>query len=671
MSVAAMKRVMICALKKDRKKILETLQRRGVMEITGGMEDEVFHHQDTGNAQSLFTKNSELAGQALKILDKHAPESKSLLSSFEGRIPMSVEEYNAKIPSRDRIVDECLSIVSLEKEYSDKKTEIPKKETELFSLSPWLSFDLPVDYPGTKTTAAFIGTLPGAQTKETIETAIAESAPDVPAEIEIISTMPEQTCLFLLCPRENEEAVKDALRRMNFAKPPIDSGNPQKEKERLEKEIALLSNDVAYLEKAIAAKAPEREDIRFIRDYFSMRAEKYGILESLLQSDSVFILNGYVPAEEVPALKEELTRKFDLVFEDSDPEEGEDVPILLKNNAFSAPVESVVESYSEPGLKERDPSTLVAVFYYILFGIMLGDAGYGLIMMGFCGYALKKYKNMEPGMRRMMQMLFYCGISTTVMGVLFGSFFGDAVSVIASTFFGRDDIAFRPLWFEPLHQPMKMMVISFVIGIVHLFVGLGAKLYANIKDGHLMDGIYDVVSWYCLVGGAILLLLTSDTMTGMLGLSFTLPGAFSVIAKALMIIGAVLIVAMSGRESRNVAKRTAKGLYNLYGATSYLSDILSYTRLLALGLAATVISSVFNLMAGMVAKGRGVIGVILFIVIFLIGHLMNFAINALGAYVHTNRLTYVEFFGKFYEGGGRKFRPFSVNTQYFKVKEDN
>ena len=671
MSVAAMKRVMICALKKDRKKILETLQRRGVMEITGGMEDEVFHHQDTGNAQSLFTKNSELAGQALKILDKHAPESKSLLSSFEGRIPMSVEEYNAKIPSRDRIVDECLSIVSLEKEYSDKKTEIPKKETELFSLSPWLSFDLPVDYPGTKTTAAFIGTLPGAQTKETIETAIAESAPDVPAEIEIISTMPEQTCLFLLCPRENEEAVKDALRRMNFAKPPIDSGNPQKEKERLEKEIALLSNDVAYLEKAIAAKAPEREDIRFIRDYFSMRAEKYGILESLLQSDSVFILNGYVPAEEVPALKEELTRKFDRVFEDSDPEEGEDVPILLKNNAFSAPVESVVESYSEPGLKERDPSTLVAVFYYILFGIMLGDAGYGLIMMGFCGYALKKYKNMEPGMRRMMQMLFYCGISTTVMGVLFGSFFGDAVSVIASTFFGRDDIAFRPLWFEPLHQPMKMMVISFVIGIVHLFVGLGAKLYANIKDGHLLDGIYDVVSWYCLVGGAILLLLTSDTMTGMLGLSFTLPGAFSVIAKALMIIGAVLIVAMSGRESRNVAKRTAKGLYNLYGATSYLSDILSYTRLLALGLAATVISSVFNLMAGMVAKGRGVIGVILFIVIFLIGHLMNFAINALGAYVHTNRLTYVEFFGKFYEGGGRKFRPFSVNTQYFKVKEDN
>ncbi len=671
MSVAAMKRVMICALKKDRKKILETLQRRGVMEITGGMEDEVFHHQDTGNAQSLFTKNSELAGQALKILDKHAPESKSLLSSFEGRIPMSVEEYNAKIPSRDRIVDECLSIVSLEKEYSDKKTEIPKKETELFSLSPWLSFDLPVDYPGTKTTAAFIGTLPGAQTKETIETAIAESAPDVPAEIEIISTMPEQTCLFLLCPRENEEAVKDALRRMNFAKPPIDSGNPQKEKERLEKEIALLSNDVAYLEKAIAAKAPEREDIRFIRDYFSMRAEKYGILESLLQSDSVFILNGYVPAEEVPALKEELTREFDLVFEDSDPEEGEDVPILLKNNAFSAPVESVVESYSEPGLKERDPSTLVAVFYYILFGIMLGDAGYGLIMMGFCGYALKKYKNMEPGMRRMMQMLFYCGISTTVMGVLFGSFFGDAVNVIASTFFGRDDIAFRPLWFEPLHQPMKMMVISFVIGIVHLFVGLGAKLYANIKDGHLLDGIYDVVSWYCLVGGAILLLLTSDTMTGMLGLSFTLPGAFSVIAKALMIIGAVLIVAMSGRESRNVAKRTAKGLYNLYGATSYLSDILSYTRLLALGLAATVISSVFNLMAGMVAKGRGVIGVILFIVIFLIGHLMNFAINAMGAYVHNNRLTYVEFFGKFYEGGGRKFRPFSVNTQYFKVKEDN
>ncbi len=671
MSVVAMKRVMIVALKKDRKKILETLQRRGVMEITGGMEDEIFRHQDTGNARSIFTKNSELADQALKILDKHAPESKGILSSFEGRVPISVEEYNQRISSRDRIVDECRSIVGLEKEYSDKKAEIPKRETELFSLSPWLSFDLPINYPGTKTTSAFIGTLPGEQSEEMIRAAVSETAGDCPAQIEIISTMQEQTCVFLLCKKENEEAVKEALRRMNFAKPPIESGVPSREKERLEKEIALLNNDVAYLEKAIAAKGPEREDIRFARDYFSMRAEKYEILESLLQSDSVFILNGYVPEEEVPALKEELTGKFDLVFEVSDPEEGEDVPVLLKNNAFAAPVESVVESYSEPGVRERDPSTLVAVFYYILFGIMLGDAGYGLIMMGFCGFALKKYPNMEPGMRRMMQMLFYCGISTTIMGVLFGSFFGDAVSVIASTFFGRDDIAFKPLWFEPLHQPMKMMVISFVIGIVHLFVGLGAKLYADIKDGHTLDGIYDVVSWYCLVGGAVLLLLTSETMTGMLGLSFTLPGAFSVIAKILMIAGAVLIVAMSGRESKNVAKRTAKGLYNLYGATSYLSDILSYTRLLALGLAATVISSVFNLMAGMVAKGRGVVGVILFIIIFLIGHLMNFAINALGAYVHTNRLTYVEFFGKFYEGGGRKFKPFSVNTQYFKVKEDN
>ena len=268
-----------------------------------------------------------------------------------------------------------------------------------------------------------------------------------------------------------------------------------------------------------------------------------------------------------------------------------------------------------------------------------------------------------------LKLFLYCGISTTFWGFMFGSFFGDAVNVIATTFFDRPDIRLAPLWFEPINFPMKMLVFSFAFGIVHLFTGLGVKLYVSVKSGHLADGIYDAVFWYLLVGGAVVYMLTMSMFTEMLGLGFTLPAPVGTISAAAALIGVVGIVFTSGRESKNWGKRLLKGLYGAYGVTSYLSDILSYSRLLALGLATSVISTVFNQLGSML--GNSIPGIILFFLVFLIGHALNLAINALGAYVHTNRLQFVEFFGKFYEGGGRKFNPFAIHTKYYKVKEDN
>ena len=189
-----------------------------------------------------------------------------------------------------------------------------------------------------------------------------------------------------------------------------------------------------------------------------------------------------------------------------------------------------------------------------------------------------------------------------------------------------------------------------------------------VKDGKILDGIYDVIFWYLLVGGAVVYLLTMPMFTQMLGLSFTISAEAGKVSGVIAIAAAIGIILTSGRESKSWFKRILKGLYGVYGVTSYLSDILSYSRLLALGLATSVISSVFNKMGSML--GDGVFGVIVFILVFVVGHSLNLAINALGAYVHTNRLTFVEFFGKFYEGGGRKFAPFTEETSYFTVKEE-
>jgi V/A-type H+-transporting ATPase subunit I len=249
---------------------------------------------------------------------------------------------------------------------------------------------------------------------------------------------------------------------------------------------------------------------------------------------------------------------------------------------------------------------------------------------------------------------------------MFGSYLGDIVDVVSQTFFGQK-VSIPPLWFYPVNEPMRMLVFAMLIGIIHLYTGLGMKLYACIKQKDYKALIYDVIFWFILLTSCIMLLLSTKMFADIVGLSFILPQSVGKAAAILAIISAIGITLTNGRESKNPFKRFLKGLYALYGITGYLSDVLSYSRLLALGLATGVICTVINKMAAMVAKGP--IGVIIFVIILFFGHLMNLAINALGAYVHTNRLQYVEFFGKFYDGGGRKFEPFKGKTKYYKIKE--
>lgn len=670
MSVLSMKRIMICALKKDRKQILELLQRQGAVEIDHAIqEDGIFRKTDMSSSQTVFEKNAVLARQALEVLDSYEPEKKSMLSALEGRKNLSVKEYEAYVNQRDDIMATTHNLLALQKQIAENQANIPKLEAQLESLVPWLGFDLPLDFKGTKKTAAFIGILPNSVSLEELYAQLAEYAPDTGSiDANVVSTSDEQTCIFVVCAKPDAESVDEALRKMSFARPPLSSIVPAKQKMSLEAALKELNESTAKLKTEIAGHTDNREALRFIIDYFNMRAEKYDVLGDLIQSKRIFVLTGYIPERDTSQLEALLNSRFDLVLEFQNPSEEDEVPVLLKNNGFAAPVESVIESYSLPMKGELDPSPVVACFYYILFGLMLSDAAYGIIMVLGCAYCLSKFKGMEPGMKNMLKMFLYCGISTTFWGFMFGSFFGDSVNVIATTFFGRPDIAIRPIWFEPVKEPLRMLVFAFAIGIVHLFTGLGVKLYMCIKSGQWLDALYDVVFWYMLVGGGVVYLLTMSMFTDMLGITFTLPPVVGTVAAISAAVSSAGILLTSGRESRNWFKRILKGLYGLYNVTGYLSDILSYSRLLALGLATGVIATVFNKMGSML--GNTIPGVIVFILVFVVGHLLNIGINLLGAYVHTNRLQFVEFFGKFYEGGGRKFAPFEIKTKYFKIKED-
>ena len=670
MAVVPMKKVLICGLKKDRKGTLELLQRQGVLGISNVLqEDDMFQKMDVTSSKTVFERNAAIAEQAIMVLSKYAPEDKGMLSSFAGRELLSVEEYEANAVNHDETMKKAYRLQDLAKQIGEHSAMIPKLEQQMEALAPWKSFDLPLDFKGTKKSVAFIGSIQEEISLEQITERLGELAPQADTiDVNIVSASKEQTCLFIVCAKKDAEAVEDGLKKLNFVKPPLSSQVPAKRQQQLEEELSKVRAEIAGAEKAIADMAPDREALKFVMDYYTMRAEKYGVLNGLVQSKRVFLITGYVSVETAPRLEKLLQEKYEVVVEFSEPEEKDDVPVILHNNKFAEPVEGVIESYSLPGKGEIDPSMVVATFYYVLFGLMLSDAAYGLIMVAGTAYCLTKFKNMEDGMKKFMKMFMYCGISTAFWGFMFGSFFGDAVNVIATTFFNRPDIRLAPIWFEPVSLPMKMLVFAFVLGIIHLFTGLGIKFYSCVRSGNLADGIYDAIFWYMLVGGGIVYLLTMSMFTDMLGLTFTLPPIAGTVAAVLAVIGLIGIVLTSGRESKSWFKRILKGLYGAYGITSYLSDILSYSRLLALGLATSVISTVFNKMGSMV--GGNIAGAIVFILVFLIGHSLNLAINALGAYVHTNRLHYVEFFGKFYEGGGRKFEPFAIHTKYYKVKED-
>lgn len=670
MAVLQMQRISICALKKNRKAILEKLQSMGVMEVSQFLEeDEGFQRMDTANARSSFEKAASSVDRALDILQIYAPEKKSMLSSLAGKDLIEQERYRQIIGEKESLLRTANEIQSLDRERAEQKSEILKLENSIESLTPWLPLEVPMDYEGTKHTQMLLGTMPGECALEQIYSAIAEKAPEAQGfEVHIISAGTEGTYLTVFCLREEAHQIEEALRSKGFARPSqVLQQVPAIAKSEMEADINKREQKITEIEQKIAGFGDRRQSLRLLADYYRVRADKYEVLGTLPQTERAFFISGYVPVKYADKLKNALESRYDCVVDIEELKEDEEAPVLLQNNAFSESAEGILESYGLPAKGEIDPTTIMSVFYVFLFGLMLSDAAYGAIVSIACGVALAKFPRMEAGMKKSLKLFFWCGLSTLFWGVMFGGYFGDLVDVVSRTFFGHQ-VSIPALWFIPLNDPMKLLIYSMLFGLIHLFTGLGVKGYICIKDQRYMDFFCDVVLWFLFLIGLIVMFLPTDIFASVAGAKINFPPVVNLLGKALTIAGAVGILLMSGRENKNFGLRIALGAYDLYNVTGWLSDVLSYSRLLALGLATGVIAQVVNQMGSM--AGNSIFGVILFIAVFIVGHTLNLAINLLGAYVHTNRLQYVEFFGKFYEGGGRLFNPFKENTKYADIKEE-
>ena len=663
-----MSRIYIYGSKKDRKAVLEYLQRQQILDIIepdADNEEVGFSNINTSESQSEFLHNSQLGEKALDILNDSAPEKKGMLASLNGREALSAQEYYSYVDNIPKTLEIVNKITELSAKKAQLQGDIIRCRTVIEELKPWVLLDSPIEGEKTQSAISLTGVFGGALTAEDILSRYYanEDAPSL--HLEVINSLPQQTYVFAVCKSDKIGKCEAILREIGFSRPKTSyHGIPSEEIESQEKLIEKLDEEIADTEKEIISYADSRDDIKFMTDYYAMRAEKYNVLSKLSQRNHVFVISGYVPKNLANDLSASLEHNYSVAVEVMDAED--DAPILLKNAYVTEPVETVVKTFAMPRKGEIDPTSIMAFFYYVFFGLMLSDAAYGLIMVIGCGLALAKFKNMELGMKKSLRMFMYCGISTTFWGVMFGSYFGDAVAVVSSTFFGHE-VTIPPVWFEPVNDPMRMLMFSFLLGIIHLFTGLGVKLYQCIKAKDYMSALTDCIFWYMLVGGGIVYLFHVDMFLSMAGLSTKLPTVWANVAAIIAAAGALGIILLSAR-SGSAGKRLAKGAYALYGVTSWLSDILSYSRLLALGLATGVIATVFNKMGSMF--GGGIIGAIIFILVFAVGHTLNIGVNLLGAYVHTNRLQFVEFFGKFYEGGGREFKPFAANTKYYKFKEE-
>lgn len=659
MAVVEMRKLTVIGLNSSRNPFIHELMHLGVVEINsqeGVVSDEdwmpdIFRTSNSADVSRLEADIIRVS-TALEAIGKYDTAKKPLLIT---RKEMGRSEFtallNATQTETEMNVDKA---VFAYKSITDGQNEINRLRSLIAGLQPWQRLDIPLEMNETEFACVVYGTTGAKTDSGQLMAAVLEGAPS--AIVQEVSADKQQKYFSIICLKEEKDALYEALRPFNFSAVSMadQKGTPAEATHHYEKEIQAIEAKIAENEKVLAALSTARKNIEFLYDSLVMRRDRARIVGDMLSTDAVFYFDGWMPAKAQPEI-EALLKEYEFFYDIQIPEEEEEVPVLLHNSSVATPFEAVTNMYSLPSRKDIDPTTILAPFYFIFFGMMLSDAAYGIILSVLCAFVLKKYKP-EGTIYKMFKMFFYCGISTFIWGALFGGWFGNFFTVAAATLFGKE-FAINPIWFNPMDNPMKLLIFSLILGAIHLFVGMGIQAYMSVRDGHPVDAICDIGLWYVLLIGLVLF-----------GVGGSVAPALASAGKVMSIVGVVGILLTGGRKKKGIFGKITGGLGSLYGITNYLSDILSYSRLLALGLATGVVAQVINTLGSL--AGGGVVGAILLTVALVFGTIFNLAINALGAFVHSCRLQYVEFFGKFYTGGGREFRPFERKTKYIKIVKD-
>ncbi|WP_071433392.1 V-type ATP synthase subunit I [Angelakisella massiliensis] len=641
--IERMEKLFLYGLSGDAQQVLGELMRCGCLQITdpetmdGYEQLQEMMERPVVDLYGLEQTQARLAS-AINVLSPYFEKQKLLQQ--KPKVAFDRLEDQKVLEEAEAL---CQQVETLQREMGEKKSQVGKIQFRQSSLEPWKKLDLPLDQLSTRSTQVQLMTVPVQVPQQTLEQAVEEAG--LPAYLSVISEDGEQRYLAVLCHKTAAAETDDLLRQNGAIRVSLEDwkGTAGEASRRCRTQIDELQREIALQEKSLKELAKQGEKLKLAYDSVQVRIQRTQVRQDTLETGKTYLLAAWVPVRR----KEEVDRvlsSYPCYYEYHQPAETDDVPILLKNNKLVEPFEAATEMYSLPIYGSVDPDPFMAPFFFLFFGMMLSDAGYGIILT-VAGLLGAKWTG-----SKLMKMLGYCGISTIFWGAVYGSWFGDSIPAFAQTFLGLEISV--PTLIDPLKDPITILALSFIFGALHLFVGMGLKAYLMVKRGHPWQAFFDVGLWYFVLIGLPLLLLGEP---------------FATVGKWMAIGGAAGLVLTQGREKKNPIMKLISGVMSLYDITGYFSDVLSYSRIMALGLATGVIATVINTM-GTIAGG-GIVGFILFLAVFVLGHVVNLGINALGSYVHTSRLQYVEFFGKFFEGGGHPFRPLRTDTKYYVVNK--
>ena len=664
MAIAKMKKIRIVAVRSSVEELLKELMVLGCVQVSeaeAGLQgtglEEILKREDAQVTAKRSVYNQML--QALDILKRHFPKKSALLSA---KPEVSAKEL-LDTSKLDFYREKSARIVEIEESLKKISSDESRINGLLEALKPWDSLNMDLGFKETETCSAALGCIPSSAALADVQSALNEVSQY--NELFEVSSDEEQHYAVLIGLKEDFQELLDAAHKCGFTASPTDGmeGTARENALSLKNELEKCGAEKEKLTEELKRATDYTDNLKLASDVLGSEIAVAEAEDKMVGTENFLCLEGWMP-EQNEAEVISLLDKYSCAYETLEPTEDEyaDVPVRLDNNAVTDSMNMVTNMYSLPAYGSVDANPVMAPFFILFFGLMFADIGYGIIMIIAAIVAMKKMKP-RGGTRSFCRLLLYCGISTTIAGVLSGGFFGDfpyqLVHIInpASTWKGL------PALFNPLTDSLYVLIGAMVLGLFHLNAGMAVNFYMQAKKGNIKDAVFsEGAQWIILLGALVY---------GVKMLGVNIP---NMVPLVIMAVGVVLLLYGSTRNAKGFSKITAPigEIYNQ--ATGWFGDILSYSRIMALMLAGSVIGQVFNNLATMPLKGaKGpvgtVIGVIAALLIFVVGHALNFGLNILGCFVHDLRLQCLEFFGKFYQDGGKRFEPLAFRTKYYNVAQ--
>jgi V/A-type H+-transporting ATPase subunit I len=654
MAIAKMAKIIIASHRTQASELLEELQRGGICHILNA--EEAILSRDFPELSTSAERPKDLETllnrleKSIAFLKNYATAQKGLAGVLAPRTVIDEQSYN-KVVSDRQILKTIDKSERLEASMEKTKGQIENLQSTLQMLRPWASLKTPVEEIGRLQKAAcWAGLIPNQQFEQTREK-LSESG----AALQQLGTGANKAACLIVVLKENAEEIQKLLRAAEFEPVSFESMRGTVAKliaEHNEKLRDAQQQSQAQNENAVKL-SQNLLNLEILYDHYKNMLEREQTKDTAPATEQTVILEGWVKKNDYPRL-EKLVSAFEASsLHKIEPAEDEEIPVEIENKGAIKPFEVITRLYGMPKHFEVDPTVFLAPFFALFFGLCLTDAGYGLVVIALMIFFIKKMQ----GDKKIMWMLGICAGATVLAGALTGGWFGDAIQKFIPAL---GPLRAALMWFDPLEKPMTFFILALALGYFQIMTGLVIAFIHNLKQKQYVAAICDQLTWLVMLNSIVLF---GASKSGLI------PAFLGTFCGYLALLPAALILLFSEREG-SWAGRIGMGAYNLFSAIFYVGDVLSYLRLMALGMVTAGLAMAINVIAEIAGDVPYGIGIVLMILVFAGGHAFNLAINALGAFVHTLRLQYVEFFPKFIVGGGKSFEPLSKEYKHIYIKKE-